>query len=174
MRNYLLNVPLTAERLSEELRTRAERIAAKWSPCSESVLEELSASPNLINQGLALIRNETGFEIVSWCSYFHPGLKLYHIISSSLLLYRLLCLFRCTVHSEGPCGYKAVFDVTLLHKETGKKIAFTEWKGAAEVFLDTIPDAEEPYARDMLELLNLLCSMECPHPYDGVVAGAVA
>ena len=35
-------------------------------------------------------------------------------------------------------------------------------------------DAPPEYERDMLELLDLLFDPQCPHPYDGVVAGSVA
>ena len=34
--------------------------------------------------------------------------------------------------------------------------------------------APAEFERDMLELLELLFDPECPHPYDGCVAGSVA
>lgn len=31
-----------------------------------------------------------------------------------------------------------------------------------------------PFSNDIILLLNEICSPDCPHPYDGLVAGSVA
>lgn len=98
------------------------------------------------------------------------------IMSSALLLYRLLCLFKCQVISYGPEGYKSVWWITLKHKQSGEILQFGEWKGAAGIWtkFHNTDELPEPYKQDVLDLLNVIYSENCPHPYDGCVAGSVA
>lgn len=101
---------------------------------------------------------------------------MYAVMSSAMLLYRVMCLFKCNVISEGPKGYKCTWWVTLQHKLTGEYLQFGEWKGAAGIWTRFLVEKELPqeYAEDLLLLLNELYSKDCPHPYDGCVAGSVA
>ena len=59
---------------------------------------------------------------------------------------------------------------------TGEALGFSEWKGSPllRISPETVADAPAEFKRDMLELLDILCDPECPHPYDGVVAGSIA
>lgn len=72
-----------------------------------------------------------------------------------------------------PRSYKCVWEVELVHIATNKTITFGEHKGAAQV-TDLGKHTIDQYSDDMIELLNLLCSRDCPHTYDCVVAGSVA
>jgi hypothetical protein len=100
-------------------------------------------------------------------------IPVYRVMPSALWLYRLLCLFPCKVKSEGPEAYKLVWSVSLQHKATGLSFTFYEWKGGFTCghLNETEPKA---FIKDVMELLNLLASDQCLHPYDGVVAGSVA
>ncbi len=98
-------------------------------------------------------------------------MPMYEVISSPMLLYRLRCLFpSCAV--EEVDAYKAVWDVSLQHKRTHCQAAFGEHKGAVRVCGDASMD--KAATQDLLDLVALLCSDRCPHPYDGTVAGCVA
>ncbi len=48
-------------------------------------------------------------------------------------------------------------------------MSFDEHKGAAGCCFSS-----HKMVDDVRDLLTLLCSPNCPHPYDGVVAGSVA
>lgn len=101
----------------------------------------------------------------------------YQVMPSALWLYRLLCLFKAKVYSPGPEAYKLVWSVSLEHKASGQTFMFYEWKGGFTCgFMNRIPDKKKfkAFEADILELLNLLASDKCLHPYDGVVAGSVA
>lgn len=101
-------------------------------------------------------------------------LSLYRIIPSALLLYRLICTF----FGSPICydNYKTVWEYNLTHKETGKAISFSEWKGAAGFWMaDTDSNKLDPsFKQDLIELITYLTSNQCAHPYDNLVAGSVA
>ena len=109
-----------------------------------------------------------------WSMHDHPTYVLiYGATSSPMLLYRLRCLFpSCEV--EEAEAYKAVWDVSLRHKRTNCRADFGEHKGAAFAHADPSMEKDEAAAQDLLDLIELLCSDRCPHPYDGLVAGCVA
>jgi hypothetical protein len=121
-------------------------------------------------------------------------MSLSRTISSSFALYRLLAIL-------GPLkltsdGYKSIWYIRLKHKETDNIFTLYDYKGAfsigsefVEFFGDpslindkksffgkmkTIQSIPESFKNDILRLLNLICSDESPHPYDGCVAGSIA
>ena len=100
----------------------------------------------------------------------HPTyLPMYDVIYSPMLLYRLRCLFpSCEV--EEAEAYKAVWDVSLRHKRTTCGPDFGEHKVAAFVRADRSMEKDEAATQGLLDLIELLCSDRCPHPYDGLVA----
>jgi hypothetical protein len=103
------------------------------------------------------------------------NLSIDRVISSALLMYRLCCLWPVNTEAEGWQGYKLVWTVTLRHKATGMFVQMSEWKGAPLVRFSS--GAKVPpggYEADLLELMDLLCSDKCPHPYGGTVAGSMA
>ena len=120
--------------------------------------------------------------------------SLSQTISSSLALYRLLAIFGPQNLSSD--GYKSVWKITLKHKDTGNILTLYDFKGAflfgsefslffGDISLlknnnspfgnmKVIQDIPESFKNDILKLLNLICSDESPHPYDGCVAGSIA
>ncbi len=98
------------------------------------------------------------------------------VISSPLVFYRLLCLFEikttpCIRHGDAVVG---VWSVSLQHKRAGKKVVLFDLMGVPTVRFDAQPGADNHFIRDLLRLVEMLCSKLCPHPYDGCVAGTVA
>ena len=102
-------------------------------------------------------------------TYMH----MHEVISSPMLLYRLRCLFpSCEVQQWD--GYKGVWRVSLRHKRTHCNAEFGEHKGAVVVCGDTSMEKDRAATQDLLDLIHLVCSDRCPHPYEGTVAGCVA
>jgi hypothetical protein len=121
-------------------------------------------------------------------------ISLHKTISSSFALYRLLAIFGPLKLSSD--GYKSVWNIALKHKETENILTLYDYKGAfsigsefSEGFGDLpfnndkdsffgnikiIQNIPEPFKNDIIRLLNLICSDESPHPYDGCVAGSIA
>ena len=111
-------------------------------------------------------------------SHFRPTAEM---MSSALLLYRLLSLFPEQLNvMDHIDGYKCVWNVCLKHKKSQLELAFGERKGAAHIWPSTVPlegKARAPckdFLDDVQELVNILFSPTCPHTYDGTVAGSVA
>ena len=101
------------------------------------------------------------------------ALQLVWAVSSPMLLYRLRCLFpSCEV--EEAEAYKAVWDVSLRHKRTNCRADFGEHKGATFANADPAIEKDGAATQDLLDLIEMVCSDRCPHPYDGTVAGCVA
>ena len=101
-------------------------------------------------------------------------ISMYQIMSPALLLYRLIATFFGA--PECSDGYKQIWHYNLKHKESGKIISFSEWKGAIGFWLpETDYKKLTPIFRnDLIELMNYIVSNECAHPYDNLVAGSVA
>jgi hypothetical protein len=105
-------------------------------------------------------------------------LNLYQIISSALAMYRLACLFEGKIYIYGQEKYKFVWEMFLKHN-SGEIITISEWKGAfgirsryGSIKVDT--EYWNWIIDDVIKLLNVIISPECPHPYDGLIAGGVA
>lgn len=168
---YRVNCDLSiSARVSSKVYDKATAIADKWEPVSNA---REGTCGNLY--GYVDFKPETGrFRFVKdWSAV---KVHFYEVMPSALWLYRLLCHFAAEVESYGPEGYKSVWSVGLRHKSTGRTVAFSEHKAAAGFYMqERSPDElEADFKKDLLDLLNLLVSKDCPHPYDGTVAGTVA
>lgn len=97
----------------------------------------------------------------------------YEALPSALLMYRLACLFPGSIETMGQDGYKFVWQFRLEHVATKTKITFGEWKGGS-LFWTEGTKVDKAFLKDVEELITLLVSDNCPHPYDGLVAGSVA
>lgn len=98
---------------------------------------------------------------------------LTHTISSSLLFYRLISVFEinsCPPVSTAAGDVVGVWAITL-ECDSGKAVFF-DWHGLANVRFDM--GTSEDGMDLVRELLAFLCSNDCLHPYDGLVAGSVA
>jgi hypothetical protein len=179
---YVVKPEYIAERLKDNAYSKARKVTSKWVPVAElpeqycgNITSDLtySRSKRLFSfdkkdheKYLDSITKEADADLVG----------IHEVMPSALMLYRLLCLFQCTVHSEGPEGYKLVWQVALKHQESGEVIVFREWKGGLSLG-HRFPFGAKPskaFMSDLTALLNLLASDQCPHPYDGTVAGSVA
>ena len=96
------------------------------------------------------------------------------MMSPSLWLYRLIATFFFAPTCED--NYKMIWEYSLQHKESGQKVMFSEWKGAAGFWMSETNNKKlnADFKKDLVELCNYLCSNKCAHPYDGLVAGEVA
>ena len=197
---YVVDLPTGGDRDGQS--DLMEAICSKWSvdvAKDKSDIGEQSSSENLMNSGLSLlysvkdrkhvlslgsygyrrssqVHSETVKKhIVETGSDYNPDFRhAWLIISSANLLYRLCCLFQnLPVDITGPSGYKVVWTAYVKHKASGKVFGFSEWKGAALYRMPT-RELEDEWVDGWIELLDLLCSDHCPHPYDGVVAGSIA
>ena len=180
---YFVNCEYGLERIDEEIYSKVKAIVSKWKPIKK--VDEMNGkidsqvplimSCNCTKSQVSVFR----FFDIGYDKATHKIVKrddnsegLSKVIPSALALYRALCLFKCHVLSEGPRGYKFIWSINLEHKATGEVLGLGEWKGAFDIFSKDIGNQE--FFNDVLELLNLLISDECPHPYDGCVAGSVA
>ncbi len=168
-KGYLVNPSYVTKRSGNY--EKAKPIQDKWTPTVRSVTKEPFIGNVRPNFSLERKRFEFTDDI-----FPKDSIGMYQVFSSALLLYRLLCLFKAQVVSEGPEGYKCVWWITLQHKETGDCLMFGEWKGAAGIWTvyHSHEELKDSFKQDILELLDLLAANDCPHPYDGTVAGSVA
>ena len=119
-------------------------------------------------------------KFVGYMSFNHPEYKnyigFYQAIPSCLLLYRLACLFEGQAKFGGQEGYKVTWEFSLKHKPTGEIITFGYWKGGALFWTQhsSYTELDKSLQKDLLDLLSVLLNKNCPHPYDGLVAGSVA
>ncbi len=90
-------------------------------------------------------------------------------VSSQLLLYRLTVTFGMPPSREDD-GYKSCWVVDLRNLDGISVLSFQDYKGAADVRFYGTTEASV----DALKLLNFLVGMECPHTYDGILAGTRA
>ncbi|GJJ05888.1 hypothetical protein Clacol_000075 [Clathrus columnatus] len=67
----------------------------------------------------------------------------------------------------------SVWQVKLQHKVKGAFILFMDDRGLFDIRVNGEDEAKE-VMNDIVGLVNALCSDECCHPYDGVVAGCAA
>lgn len=166
---YVVNPEYVMDRVEPNVYDRVYKEANKWEFVEPP---EIGMCGN-VRPSYNTIANEFTFE---GSQFDENRIGMYNVISSALLLYRLMCIFECNVKSAGREGYKCMWWITLKHKETGEFLQFGEWKGAAGIWTKFHSKDELPkeYKRDVILLLNELCSQDCPHPYDGCVAGSVA
>ncbi|MCJ1337748.1 hypothetical protein MMC09_003031 [Bachmanniomyces sp. S44760] len=95
--------------------------------------------------------------------------QLLEHVSSQLLLYRICVVFGMPPPLEND-GYKTCWDVDLFYHDGVSKLSFYDYKGAASARFSGTAEASV----NSLKLLNFLIGMNCPHTYDGIVAGTAA
>lgn len=98
-------------------------------------------------------------------------------ISSSLVLYRLVCMLKQPhVIADGADGYKVPWCIYLKHKKTGAVVCFSEWKGAFGFRTSFYEPKDTPkeFLDDIKFVIDLFLSNNSPHPYDSTVAGSCA
>lgn len=132
---------------------------------------------------LAWVRAKKKFIITERLDYHRCKdlCAMYAVISSAMLQYRLCATFPLVLDcvTWPPVDrYKKVWATYLTHKASNFQVCLGDLKGAAtswpEQFVAPKTQAEKQYIEDLLELLTYLCSEQCPHTYDGCVAGSVA
>lgn len=200
---YIIDPPEVQARVKDSVYARATKQVAKW----EGVIHPDQEFIGNVGMNLKYNKEDGGFVFqpdsapTDWDKF--PLMS--SVISSALLLYRLLCLFGSpaaqhaqlklpatiianrrilwdnpAVKVEPASGddghYKCIWWFTLRHKKTGEYLELGEWKGAPGIWTKYHGADEMPksFRQDTLLLLNELCSPDCPHPYDGLVAGSVA
>ena len=67
-------------------------------------------------------------------------------------------------------GYKSCWEADLQYHDGASLLSFQDYKGGADARFHGTAEASV----DALKLLNFLIGMECPHTYDGIVAGTRA
>jgi hypothetical protein len=166
-RYYMIN--LSGERMGDyEI---CENVRKKW----ESGVSSDGNSNGNVNYDCTFdLKNK----IIRWDdkneSHFND-FYLSNIITSQLLLYRLICMFRAHPEIEQD-PYKTIWWLTIKHRKSGKKLTFGEWKGASGFWLPESSHTElkQPFKSDLEELLLFLVSDQIPHPYDRCTAGQIA
>ena len=105
--------------------------------------------------------------------------RLHELISTQLLLYRLVVTFGPPPVEQRLDGYQCGWEVHLVLKEEEEPagvpdkeasksyITFCDYKGSAHCDFVGTNDAEER----VLELINYLIGENCAHSYDRVLAG---
>ena len=193
---YVVDPPFVGDRDGDYDRMRA--ICSKWSVDVAKDRSDVVMQSDSINLRLPLLYSvKDRKHVLSGCphglfgqvpsdivrkhivdtgyNWQNPDFNMVHkAISSANLLYRLCCLFQgLSVDIEGQSKYKWVWAAYVKHKASGKVFGFSEWKGAVTYQMPT-RELEDEWVDDWFELLDLLCSDHCPHPYDRLVAGSVA
>lgn len=92
-------------------------------------------------------------------------------ISSHLLLYRLVSLFRCGIITTNLDYYKVNWTVILKGRK-GSYVYFGEWKGSPKIWV--AGRITPTVRRDIRELVTLLIDPELTIDYDGTIAGSQA
>jgi len=111
---YIVDPPVSTSRLKRTAYEKADKITSKWIPVQRPNIELCS-------------NVRSNFNPTTKKFLFNPStVGMYQVISSALLLYRLLCLFKASVETEGPAGYKCTWCITLKHKESGEYLMLGE------------------------------------------------
>jgi hypothetical protein len=177
--SYQVKADYMAERLGDKAYKTRDSIAAKWTPMAQDENDDVGFCSNY-SSTFYYSRDVKQFVpsaegLSAYCNPDYVG--LYGVISSADMLYRLACTFKPVVQFLGPEGYKLVWSAAFRHK-SGAEILFYEWKGGCTFGARGKNGARVPaskaFQKDVLQLLNYLCSDGCVHPYDGCVAGSVA
>ena len=174
---YIIDPPEVQARVGKNSYDRVAKQVSKWTPISKAEARRLAPEGLIGNVRPNYDKAKGKFVFISDNTNWIKFPTISAVMSSALFLYRLLCLFETEVQVE-PINdrYKCIWWITLKHKESGELLQFGEWKGAAGTWtrFHCLEDLPETFKRDYVLLLNELCSKDCPHPYDGLVAGSVA
>ncbi|GJJ05887.1 hypothetical protein Clacol_000074 [Clathrus columnatus] len=154
---------------AESLKNRVRRMEKPFNPWNSVAIAsaDISSSKSILP---SLIYNITSREVDTVNGTAIPTT----IISSSLLFYRLLCYFNHrNSNANNEPSITSVWQVKLQHKVKGAFILFMDDRGLFDIRVSGEDEAKE-VMNDIVGLVNALCSDNCCHPYDGVVAGCVA
>lgn len=169
MENYVVNPRYNQRRNKDhELHAKTvKKLKAKWRPVAPQTGLYGDQRPEWERATRKFVLREESNDLGKY-KY------MCEVISSALLLYRLIVLFAAKVYSVPlRIQYANVWWVTLKHKETGTLLTFGERKAAAGIWTSVHRDQmPESFKADVLELLDILTDPKCPHPYDGCVAGS--
>lgn len=146
----------------------AEAIKSRWEHTNDST------------SGCGNVNYDCSFDLenckIEWGRHdFANTLGIGNLISSPLLLYRLISIFFGAPEVVSD-PYKTIWWYNLRHKKTGKLMHFGEWKGCSGFWLPEggHNELKQPFKKDLEELLLFLVSDQIPHPYDGCTSGQVA
>jgi hypothetical protein len=172
LNRYLVKQPYIADRLQDE--TRQAYIAQKWTFFRKSP----HLHNNLATYCLQFSTCKHCFELGDRMSFLYTNSPSNaSIISSSLAVYRLMCIFGSPpIMPKRSELYKTLWEYPLKHRSTGICLTLLDYKAGFTIntkFSDTKQMSSE-FASDLLDLLNFLVSEQVAHPYDGTVAGTVA
>ena len=133
---------------------------------------------NLATNSLRFNTDTYTFELSKVPDWLYKPLEAMSVaISSPLLLYRLMCVFgNAPIVVPAKTIYKTLWSFPLRHRSTGQYVTLLDYKGGATLnsFYSQKEELPEVFAGDLLELLQFLISDQVAHPYDNVLAGAVA
>jgi hypothetical protein len=167
---YFVQPPCSTARLKDT--GFQEGIKAKWQVRPKSA----HLHNNLATDGLYYNTEKKSFIFGGKFDWRNPSLlSPYQVIASSLVVYRLMCLFhKPPVVPKEP--YKSLWEYRLQHRETKEYLTLLEYKAGFTINArhSSASALPESFAFDMLELLNFLVSDQIAHPYDGTLAGCVA
>jgi hypothetical protein len=172
LNRYLVAQPYVADRLTDE--TLQEDIVNRWTyyRCAPHLHSNLSM------HCLYFSTRKRRFELGDRMSFFsRDAHSAASVISSSLAVYRLMCIFKRPPRMSEPNEiYKTLWEYPLKHKATGHYLTLLDSKAGFNIntqFSD-LEDLPPEFASDLLSLLNFLISNQVAHPYDGTLAGTVA
>ncbi|KAJ3126899.1 hypothetical protein HK098_007033 [Nowakowskiella sp. JEL0407] len=102
------------------------------------------------------------------------------LISSSLLFYRMLCMWEISYRNMPVVQNSAgkivgVWSVCLQNQQRNDfKVMFFDYRGLAKIRLPNEIWREPELMQDLLDFVDFMVSNECPHPFDirGLVAGS--
>jgi hypothetical protein len=166
-RNYFVCPQFHAERLKPEAYQQSKLLQEHWAPA-------ITIPTELHRSGTRGLCYDTETNLWGYDDSYYSNPKLLGMaetISSALILYRLICVFRLAIHTPGPEGYRTVWRMAMRHQGTGEVVVFHDDKGAW-TFGHVAAKLPEEFRRDLLTLLNHVVG-SCPHPYGSVVAGSV-
>lgn len=172
---YFVDPPRYQDRWNREIEDRQLSICCKWEVTDDEYDEPYpwdSETGNRLvpawdwEQKRVYYAPQSSLDCRDSLEFCFPSL-----ISSSLLLYRLLCIFRMSKVQRGNNNW-SVWMYWLKHRETGLCVGFTEHRGAAMAY-GRDPPTPASFDSDWLDLLNLLLDPMCSHPDDRTVAGSV-
>lgn len=170
--NYLIQPKLHNERNADY--EKSKYIKNTFTLVDPTIIECMTCGN--INYHFVFDKDGSKFKIIDeWKFPLPPNQKsMSSTISSALALYRLMAIFGpMKIMSD---SYKSVWDFALKHQSSGKIITLYDYKGAFSFGSEfsNIKEVPEELKNDLVELLNLICSDQSPHPYDGTVAGSIA
>jgi hypothetical protein len=176
---YIIDPPEVQARVTSKTLARVAKQMAKWTPVSyrRAHKDNPDGFCGNVRPNWDKARNRFVFLPEQRRPDWERFPLMSSVISSAMLLYRTLCLFGAPVRVVSKRNqYKCIWWISLRHKESGEILQLGEWKGAAGTWTKYHSSTELPktFRQDTLLLLNELCSPDCPHPYDGLVAGSVA